>query len=130
MQFGGAQGQYTNHRQIGLMRIGRHLVAGRCGSILLEMTLQILERVGPTIALIGDIALQHRKQLRFTVGGDIFQCTGQRRTVGIARHFGEINSHLELRIRSRAQTAVTLEHQSLADDDDGIRTRTARPRHR
>jgi hypothetical protein len=60
MQFGGTHGQYPNQRQIGFMRIDGHGIAGGRRSILFKMTLQILERVSPPIALIGNIALQHR----------------------------------------------------------------------
>ncbi len=129
MQFGGTHGQHPHQCQIGFMRVDGRRIAGRRGSILFKMTLQILERVSPTIALIGNIALQHRQQPRLAVVRDIFERAGQRRAVRIVRDLGEVPAHLEFRICAGAQPAVALEHQPLTDGDDGIRARAARPIH-
>ena len=127
VQLGGSLRQDANQREICLVRIGRQRVARRCGSILLEMPPHIFKGIGPAIALIGDVSLQHRQQARLAVIGNVFEHARQRRTVRKVNHLGEIQAHLEFRIHSDAHAAIALEHQLLAHIDDGIRAGSARP---
>ena len=102
VQLGGSQRQDPDQRQD---MLHAHWAAsaslGRRGAILLEMAPQILKRIGPAIALIGDVGLQHRQQARLAVIGDVLEHAGQRRAVREVRHLGEIQAHLEFRIHAR-----------------------------
>ncbi len=98
---------------------------GRVAHVL-EEALEVVERVGPAVALVGDVALQQRQRHGRAVVAEVLDRAGHRHAVGEVRDLGQEAAHLELGVDAGAQAPVALEEQRLAQRHHGVAALRAR----
>ena len=128
VQLRGARGEGLDEHQV------RGMVRFRAAALGLQISLQVVERVAPAVALVWHEGLQQRQGRRFTEGFSasrrILHRSGDRHAVGEFRHLGEEAPDLELGIHARPQPPVALQKQALAQRHRGIGRLRLQPAHR
>src|SRR5580658_1637088 len=82
----------------------------------LEVAVKLLDGPFPTVAFIGDQALQHCQDRRLGIvrGRPEFDRTGEGRNPIERRFLGEMSPNLGIRIQSRLQVAKQLQYEAVA----------------
>ena len=105
---------------------GKRIVDWR-GPVLFEVPPYIQARKVQPVSLIRHIRLQHRQQASLAVVCDVFEDSGERRTVREVRDFSEVESHFNVpRVRADTQPPIALGHEPFAHVDDRVRAGAAR----
>ena len=117
MQLGGAHAECLHQRQVGAVHAGRHLC---CRALRVEKARDILHRVGPRVALVANVGLQHRERGERTVACDVLDDAGERHAMRKVRDFGEEAADLDFRVYTAAHASIRFEEQALPEGDDRV----------
>ena len=125
MHLGGADADLARQGQkehVGIGQFGRSRV-GRDQRIV-EIARQIVQRLGPAVALVSHKAEQHaeRHRLRLVLAADGELDSGERRRgIGKAGALDQEPRHLDLRVRAGLEPPVELEHAEFVEKDRAVR---------
>src|SRR5581483_6122986 len=104
VQLGGAHRERLREGEVGAVHLSRRrLLLQRIGdrAPALHVTLEVVERVAPAVALVRDVGLQQRERGGLFLVGGVFHRAGDRDAVLVPRLLGEVAADLELGVHAR-----------------------------